>query len=51
MLANIHRKRGTEPIKPLDLFPWYVVPRDPTQDSLAIKAAMRRLADKAPDNG
>ena len=51
MLANIHRKRGTEPIKPFDLFPWHVVPRDPTQDSLAIKAAMRRLADKATTNG
>ena len=51
MLANIHRKRNTEPIKPLDLFPWHIVPRDPTQDSLAIKAAMKRLADKATGNG
>lgn len=51
MLANIHRKRGTEAIKPLDLFPWHIVPRDPTEDSLAIKAAMKRLADKAARNG
>jgi hypothetical protein len=46
MLANIHRKRGTEAIKPLELFPWHIEPRDPTKDSLAIKAAMARLAGR-----
>lgn len=51
MLANIHRKRGADPIKPLELFPWHIEPRDPHHDSLAIKAAMRRLADKANTNG
>lgn len=47
MLANIHRAKGTQPVKPLDLFPWHIEPRDPHQDSLAIKDAMRRLAEQA----
>lgn len=51
MLANIHRKKGVEPIRPLELFPWHIEPRDPHSDSLAIKAAMRRLADKAGKHG
>ena len=46
-LLNVHRKSGTPPIKPLELFPWHNVPGDPVDDSLKIKAAMRRLADQA----
>lgn len=51
ILANIHRKKGADAIRPLDLFPWHIEPRDPTTDSLAIKAAMKRLADKVARDG
>ena len=50
-LINIHRKRGAEAVKPLELFPWHIEPRDPMQDSLAIKAAMKRLAQGTGRNG
>lgn len=51
MVANVHRKRGTEPIRPLDFFPWHEEPRDPLKDSLSIKRAMQQLAGKAARNG
>lgn len=46
---NVNRKKGTDPVKPLDLIPWAHEPRDPAEDSMAIKSAMRQLVRQADD--
>ena len=38
-------------LAPIDWFPWNTIPADPAEDSLKIKAAMRKLADMSARNG
>lgn len=44
-LANIHRQKGAEPVKPLDYFPWHKEPEaiDPSMQIKALMSQGRRV--------